>query len=182
MALAGGSAVNLRRGTYADANERSRRRKADPVSFALADEALLPWLQQEYSLEAPNRLTNRALADDGSPSMNGEAARWLGFHQDGPQNWTAIACAKDADGNYLTPLRCAIAKTRDQNERRFLGALACNVLYPADVARQWGIPDWCRSDVIVASIRRLNDRYRHAPLPTQSRPSESQSIAEAAAG
>ena len=171
--------MNLRRGTYLAEYEASNRRKADPVGHRLTNDQLLPWLQREYALEAPPRLHNHALAEDGDPVMNGEAAGWLGFHQDEANDWRSIACRKDTDGNYLTPLRCTIAQTADQNERHFLGALAVNLLYPVDVCREWGIPDWARTYVVQASVRRLNERYRHAPLPTRSHISEAQSIAEA---
>jgi len=158
----------------------SHRRANDRIRYR--PPSLLRWLQEEYALESPPRLHNHALAEDGDPVMNGEAAGWLGFHQgeDGgrPNDWRALACRTDQDGKYLTPMRCAIARVGDPNEGRFLGALASNVLHPVDVSRQFGVPDWCRGDVISAGLERLWSNYLSGPIPDR-RPSESQSIAEA---
>jgi hypothetical protein len=176
------------RAQYAYEWEVSNRRQNDRMRHP--PRSLLHWLQSEYALEAPGRLHTRSLEEDGDPSMHGEARAYIGFSQGiiggtwfvvagQPNDWRRVACRLDEDGCYVTPMRAAIARTSHWAERRLLSELATNVLCPLDVTRANGIPDWCRQDVVEAALGRLYANWRDAPLPTRSRLSESQSIAEA---
>jgi hypothetical protein len=179
--------TDYRRGTYADDYEQSNRRQNDRMSHQ--PRSLLRWLQDGYALEAPAALHKHALEEDGDPAMHGEARAYIGFSQGViggewfvavamPNDWRKVANRTDADGFYVTPMRAAIARLSDPAERRLLGELATNVLYPLDVCRTNGIPDWCRHDVVDASLRRLYRTWRDAPLPERGRISEAQSMAE----
>lgn len=183
--------MTLRRGTYNIANEQTTRARADRM--ANRPKSLLHWLCTEYAIEAPDALHAHRLEEDGDPVMNGEARAWIGFGQGEyggewfgqdaqPNDYRRVACRTDVDGKYVTPTRAAIARIREPAERKLVGELACNVLYPLDVTRINGIPDWCRQDVVNAALERLWWNWRDSPMPMRGRPSESQAIAEAAVG
>ena len=180
--------MTMRAPAYEYEWEVSNRRVNDRMRHR--PRSLLHWLQSEYALEAPGRLHTCALEEDGDPSMHGEARAYIGFSQGviggtwfvavaQPNDWRRVACRLDDDGYYVTPMRAAIARTGHWAERKLLAELATNVLYPLDVIRANGIPDWCRHDVVEAALGRLYVQWRDAPMPTRSRPSESQSVAEA---
>jgi hypothetical protein len=180
--------VNLRRGTYLEEYEASNRRQNDRMAHP--PKSLLRWLQEGYALEAPAALHTHQLEEDGDPAMHGEARAYIGFSQGViggtwfvvealPNDWRKVANRTDADGYYVTPMRAAIARLASPDERKLLSELATNVLYPLDVCRANGIPDWCRHDVVDASLKRLYRAWRDAPLPERGRISEAQADAEA---
>lgn len=171
-----------RTGQYDYDNRMTTRAKADRMRHR--PRLTLQSFAHQYALEAPAKLNSGAvLAEDGNPAMSGEASGWIGFHQgeDGgqPNDWRKVACRLDEDGKYVTPMRCAIARVNEPAERKLLGELATNVLYPLDVTRYNGIPDWCRGDVIAAALDRLWRNYRTEPMPQRSRISDAQADAEA---
>lgn len=179
--------TNLRRGAYEGQNDRTTRAKADRMAHR--PKSLLRWLQDEYALDAPTKLhTGSQLEEDGDPAMTGEAKGFLGLaypskgqDQTKPTDWREVACRKDEDGFYVTPMRAAISKVKDPWRRRFIAELATELFDPQSVAEANGIPAWCADDVINASLEMLWQTWRADPLPRRSRPSEAQSNAEAAA-
>lgn len=97
---------------YAREAAQRRERVADRKSNRPSSlRAYLKWASREYGLEPPAKLHHVAVMDaHGDPAMTGEAVAWLGFGQDGEQDWMALACRRDDDGYYLTPFRAALAK------------------------------------------------------------------------
>ncbi len=179
--------MSMRREPYDWEFQQSDRRQNDRMRHR--PPSLLVWLQQQYALEAPARLHAHALEEDGDPAMNGEARAYIGFSQGviggawfavsaQANDWVKIAHRVDVDGKFVTPMRAAIARVSDPHERVMLGQLACNVLYPLDVTRANGIPDWCRNDVLNASLERLWRNFQHEPL---SRPGPIRGISDAQA-
>lgn len=170
-----------RREQYDDEHRRSARAKGDrihngPTSLA----GLLRWCQGGYTLEAPNRLHDRDIADDGAPDHTGEAKGYIGFAQKTePNDWRAVACRVDEDGFYLTPMRAAISRIHDRDVRILLGGLAVNLFTPLDVTRAQSIPDWCASVVMRDALEQLWRAYADRPIPRRSK-SEAQLDAEAA--
>lgn len=143
--------------------------------------ALLLWLQNGYALEAPNRLHDRDIADDGAPDHTGEAKSFIGFSQQRePNDWVAVDRRLDPDGFYATPMRAAITRVGGLERRQLLGGLAVNVLTPLDVTRSMDIPDWCAGEVMYRALQLLWASYADRPLPQRGR-SEAQLDAEAAA-
>ena len=141
--------------------------------------ALLAWGKREYLLEPPDRLHNHSLAEDGDPTMNAEAAGYLGFHQGEvggawlgqnaqPNDWTRIACRTDRDGLFVTPMRCAIARSAP-GRRPFLRDLLSHVLHFRDVTRQHGVADDYAGDVVFHALSRLWDTYTVGPIPDNRR-------------
>jgi hypothetical protein len=129
--------------------------------------AALRWLTTEYAAETPFlQHSIDEMADDGSPLMVGAAVPWLGLsgRDERPDDWRARACRTDPDGLYVTPMRCALARTSDEAERLFLVNLATNVLAPSDVCTLAGVPTWAASDATGGAIGRLRRRYRDRPL------------------
>ncbi len=170
-----------RREQYEDDHARSVRSKGDRIAAKPPTLARLHrWLTEGYALEAPNRLHDRDVADDGAPDHTGEAKAYIGFTQrTEPNDWRAVACRTDEDGFYLTPVRAAIARVGDPDRRRFLGALACNIYTPLDVSRAFGIPDWCAGDVMYRALDLAWSMYQDRPIPRRGR-SEAQLDADAA--
>jgi hypothetical protein len=170
---------------FADDHSHSKSVKGDRIRHQprkLAD--YLAWLTHQYALEAPTRLHDRDVADDGAPDHTGEAKSWLGMAQERtPNDWREVACARDADGYRRTPMRCAIARISDPDRRALLGGLAVNLLTPLDVTRAHGIPDWAASDVMWRSLTTLWALYEEVPIPRRSWVdlSDSQRAAEEAA-
>jgi hypothetical protein len=122
------------------------------------------------------------VADDGAPDHTGEFKSYVGFQQDGDQDWRAVACRTDREtGFYITPMRCAIARVGDPQRRELLGGLACNLLTPLDVTRAQGIPDTYAGDVMYRSLELLWSVYMDKPLPRTTGKSDQQLDAEAAA-
>ena len=161
----------------ASAHRRGDRIAAKPPTLA----RLHRWLTDGYALEAPARLHDRDIADDGAPDHTGEAKAYIGFTQrTEPNDWRAVACRTDEDGSYLTPMRCAIARVGDPKRRELLGGLACNILTPLDVTRSMDIPDWCAADVMYRALELAWAVYRDRPLPQRSRKSDAHLDAEAA--
>lgn len=159
----------------------SHRRQNDRVNNK--PRSLLRWLTTGYALETPPQLHVHALAEDGDPAMNGEAAAYIGFFQGGEgsgqaNDWERVAQALDRDGRYHTPMRAAISKVRASEERSLLADLAANPLYPLDVTRLHGLPDWTAYIVVETLLERLWSVWRDAPLPTRSRISDAQADAE----
>ena len=143
----------------------------------------LAWLTTEYALEAPQRLHDRDVADDGAPDQTGEMKSYIGFSRpgpdDAPDDWRRVACRLDGDGSYATPMRCAIEQLPPAR-RRFVRDLATNVLMPTAVLEYHGIPDWAGGDVMHRSLTMLWDKYAARPLARRSGRSEAQLDAEAA--
>jgi hypothetical protein len=163
--------VNLRTGAYSAENAASLVRGKDRKRDKPANlRTLLRWLVREYALEAPAKLhTGTALEEDGDPAMTGEAKSWLGMsdrHE--PNDWLAVACRTDADGFYVSPMRCAIARIRNEDRRNLVGELAVNLLFPRDVMDAHAIPAWCQNDVAFASLSIVWDTYADRPLPRSS--------------
>lgn len=145
----------------------------------------LRWLTTTYALEAPARLHDRDVADDGAPDHTGEAKSWLGMTQQRePNDWRAVACRRDVDGYLSTPMRCAIERM-PAARRTLLRDLACNVLTPLDVTRAHGIPDDFAGDVMYRSLTMLWEQYGEIPTPRREPSwvdkSDSQRAAEQAA-
>lgn len=143
---------------------------------------LLRWAQSSYALEAPPRLHDRDIADDGAPDHTPEAKRYIGLSQDRePNDWKMVASRLDADGFYVTPLRAAIERVPGAERRALLRAVLPNVFYPKDACDAAGIPSWCADDVLYRALSLLRERYADRPLPQRSRKSDAQLDAEAAA-
>lgn len=103
--------------------------------------------------------------------MKGAAKAYLGLLRkgDGPDDWEKTACRRDPDGRYVTPLRCALSKVRNQQLRRFLHDLIPNaMLRPSDVATVHGIPAWAEAWAIQGALEILYREYQAAPLPQRS--------------
>lgn len=171
----------IRHAQYEVENEASARVKGDRIASKPATmRGLLIWCQRGYELEAPARLHDRDVADDGAPDHTGEAKGYLGMndrHQ--PTDWASVARRLDADGFYITPMRAAISRVGDPERRRLLGGLACNLFTPLDVTRAQDIPDWCAGDVMYRALELLWACYADRPIPRRGR-SEAQLDAEAA--
>ena len=170
-----------RREQYEDEHRRSAARKGDRIAAKPPTLAQLHrWLTNGYALEAPARLHDRDVADDGAPDHTGEAKSYIGFAQRvEPNDWRAVACRTDDEGSYVTPMRCAIARVGDPDRRALLGALACNAFTPLDVTRSFGIPNWCAGDVMYRALDLLWSVYQDRPLPRRGK-SDAQLDAEAA--
>lgn len=175
---------------YADAHrDRQAARNDRILSKPTGLRALLRWATREYELEPPPKLHEGKLMDDhGDPRMTGEARGYLGFGQDGDQDWMAVACRLDQDGYYLTPFRAALAKfeTRHPQVGAFLRDTAANVLFPTDVANVHGMTHEQAGFVLRAALPELWDLWQPRPLPKPSRvswvdKSDSQRAAEEAA-
>lgn len=175
----------LRPERHEEEHARSARIKGDRIGHRPATLAgLLRWLQAGYALEAPNRLHDRDIADDGAPDHTGEAKAYIGLSQQRePNDWPAVARRLDPDGFYQTPMRAAISRVGDPDRRRLLGGLACNMFTPLDVTRAEGIPDWCAGDVMYRALSLLWSVYTDRPIPQRSwvDKSDSQRAAEEAA-
>lgn len=151
------------------ASHRPRDYRVRPGSLR----ALLRWAHSQYELETPNLdHSHHHLDDDGAPSMSGAVRAYLALNppKDGkddeyPDNWLAIASAKDEDGFYRTPLRRAI-ETLPKERRLLLRDVVPEVLMPSDVLALHGIPAWAASDVLYRSLVMLWDRYLDRPLPS----------------
>lgn len=144
---------------------------------------LLRWAQSQYALEAPPRLHDRDIADDGAPDHTPEAKRYIGFTaRDGEaDDWKRAACRRDADGFYQTPLRCALEKVPGAERRLLLRAVLPNVLYPSDAAQAVGVPSWCADEVLFRALDMLWNQYLDRPIPQRTRKSDAQLDAEAVA-
>ena len=171
-----------RREQYEDEHRRSAARKGDRIAAKPPTLAQLHrWLVEGYKLEAPGRLHDRDIADDGAPDHTSEAKSYIGFAQrTEPNDWKAVACRTDDDGYFLTPMRAAISRVGDPDRRAFLGALACNLLTPLDVTRAFAIPDWVAVDVMGRSLDMIWSLYSERVIPRQGK-SSAQLDAEAAA-
>lgn len=171
-----------RQGPHEDEHRQSARVKGDRVRFkpvGLRD--LLRWASREWRLEAPVRLHDRDIADDGAPDLTPEAKRFLGFSgSDQPDDWHRVACRLDADGSFVTPMHCVVAGLPDP-ERAYIRDLLTDLFVPEAIAELHNIPRWVHEHVARDILGQLWDRYSSAPTPRRSKPSESQSIAEAAA-
>lgn len=178
---------------HEDEHRRSVAKKGDRiVGKPRRLSQLHRWLTDGYALEAPARLHDRDVADDGAPDHTGEAKNYLGLNypvgqraddEKGtePTDWRRVACRTDRDGSYVTPMRCAIARIGDPDRRALLGGLACNIFTPLDVTRSMGIPDWCAGDVMYRALDLLWSVYADQPMPQRSGKSDAQLDAEAAA-
>lgn len=157
--------------------------------------SLLVWLTTQYAGEAPIlQYAVDEFEDDGAPRMVGAAPSWLGVggqrplsreQEQRPDDWRSRACRTDADGFYVSPMRCAIARTRDPEERLYLVNLAVNVLDPQDVGQLAGYPDFALNDIMHGALRRLRRRYRdrpeaHPPKWTELSDSQKQAEGDAA--
>lgn len=160
---------------------RSARVKGDRIASKPPTLPLLHrWLTDGYTLEAPGRLHDRDIADDGAPDHTPEAKRYIGFTQQRePNDWPLVDRHLDADGFYQTPMRAAISRVKDPDRRTLLGGLACNLLTPLDVTRSMGIPDWCAGIVMWDVLSTLWSVYSDRPIPRRGK-SDAQLDAEAA--
>lgn len=190
----------LRPERHEEEHARSARIKGDRIGHRPATLAgLLRWLQAGYALEAPNRLHDRDIADDGAPDQTPEAARYFATDRprgssepwDTPRNpswdrgdpeWTSSR-RLDPDGFYATPMRRAISCVAGEERRKLLNGLACNVLTPTAVTDSMGIPSWCAGDVMYRALNLLWSVYTDRPIPQRSwvDKSDSQRAAEEAA-
>lgn len=182
----------IRRAPHVAEHAASARLRDRIASRPLTLAALHRWLTDGYALEAPARLHDRDVADDGAPDHTGEAKGYLGMTdppswvtQTQATDWRRVACRTDDEGYYVTPMRCAIARVGDPDRRQLLGGLACNLLTPLDVTRAQDIPDWCAGDVMYRALSMLWDVYTDRPIPrrgpTWVEKSDSQRAAEEAA-
>jgi hypothetical protein len=147
---------------------------------------LMRWASQGWEMETPSLGHSISLTDEGgAPDMKGAAKAYLGLLRrgDGPDDWEKTACRRDADGRYVTPLRAALSKVRNQKLRRFLHDLIGNALRPSDITNVHGVPDWAEAWVIQGALEILYREYQAAPLPQRSwvELSASQQNAETAA-
>jgi hypothetical protein len=98
---------------FADDHHRSASVKGDRIRHQprkLAD--YLHWLTSAYAMEAPTRLHDRDVADDGAPDQTGETKSWLGMTQgavrDTVPDWryhrrgTMLSHERANDGHCLT--------------------------------------------------------------------------------
>lgn len=138
---------------------------------------LLRWASAELAGETPVLEHSVSLTDDGgAPQMKRGVQGYLGFlpsntcvqghkfcdrhapRDEEPDNWRRLACAR-VDGRYRTPVRCAIESINPPERRLFLRDVLANALFPSDVARAHGIPDWAAGDVLYRSLVLLRERY-----------------------
>lgn len=134
---------------------------------------LLAWAHRQYVLETPNLEHSASLVDEGgAPEMKPAASSYLGLagRDDRPDDWRRNACRLDADGRYRTPLRCAVESIHPPERRLLLRDLVPEVLFPSDIARAHGIPDWAAGDVLYRSLVILRQRYRERPLVDRGKP------------
>ena len=163
--------MNLRSSEYQTAHDFSARKGRDRIRGKPHTlKALLSWAQREYAIEAPARTHSGArIEEDGDPAMTGEAKGHLGFHDwHEPNDWRAVACRRDDDGRYVTPMRCAIEAVSSDKRRDFLRDMLTAVFFAKDVTRLHDIPDWASGDVTYASLSLLWDAWRDSPLPRAS--------------
>ena len=132
---------------------------------------LLRWASAGWSMETPSLGHSVSLTDEGgAPDMKGAAKAYLGLLRrgDGPDDWEKTACRRDADGRYVTPMRAALSKVRNQKLRRFLHDLIPNTLRPSDITTVHGVPDWAEAWAIEGALEILYREYQAAPLPRRS--------------
>lgn len=169
---------------YAERHRASHHVKADRQRnrpTTLRD--YLRWATREYALETPPLDHSTSDVDPmGDPEMRQAAKGWLGMTQEGAQDWRLVACRRDPDGSYLTPMRCAIETMRTSSPDRaaLLTGLVVHVFHFRDVTRAMGIPDWCAQAVVYDSLRVLWDRYAEMPVARPRDRSDAQLDAEAA--
>jgi len=175
--------MNLRSSQYQVEHDMSSRKGRDRIRGKPQTlKELLSWAQHGYALEAPAKLHSGAtIEEDGDPAMTGEAKAYIGFHdRKEPNDWHEVACRRDQDGNYVTPMRCAIEQVPGYQRRAFLRALLVQVFHAKDVTRDFDVPDWASGDVAYQSLSILWDVWRDKPLarPSWVDRSESQQNAE----
>jgi hypothetical protein len=158
---------------------------------------LLRWAYQQWSLETPTLGHSVSLTDAGGvPSLKAAAAAYLklrvrscwpiganptlaqrAMHEAcgrggcklGEDDWEKVACRRDADGFYVTPLRAAMTRIRSLAMRRFLHDLVPNaMLRPSDVAQLHGTPGWAEAWVMAGALETLYREYEAAPRPRRS--------------
>ena len=104
--------------------------------------------------------------------MVGEAQRYLGMTQGGeePTDWLNVACQLDEDGNYIAPMRAAIAKIH-QTRPKAGAILARLVVEFCDEAEALaGYVDEDLGDFLSeALLDRLYDTYIVRPMRTRQR-------------
>ncbi len=154
-------------GPYAEANldskARAMARAAQPRTLASA----VRWVRWASRLEAPVRLHDRGIADDGTPRMTGEFVAYL-------QGATlvGVACAVDEDGWYRTPYRCALLTLHGRDETtdgagmaHLVAAIATTDEDVPTIAERLGIgPRWVVRPAAELALARLWALY----APTRS--------------
>ena len=85
-----------------------------------------------------------------------------------PDDWERVACRRDDDGRYVTPMRAALSKIRNQKLRRFLHDLIPNTLRPSDITTVHGVPEWAEGWAIEGALEILYREYQAAPTPRRS--------------
>ena len=161
---------------------RDDRIRSRPASLR----AYLRWATREYQLEPPPKLHDGRLMDDhGDPRMTREAMGYLGFAQTGDQDWMAVACRRDEDGYYLTPMRAALAKFRSRHPQvgQLVAETVADVLFPSDVARANDLTPEVAAFVLRSALPELWDLWQPRPLPRVkwTEKSDAQKAAESAA-
>lgn len=171
-AQANAEALARRSSVYADESAASVRVTSDRVRYRpQGKRALLRWAQRQAQMDGPLRLHGRGIADDGAPRMTGEAIRYLGMASDDePTDWVSVACQRDEDGDYIAPVRCAIARigVRRPRSARILRGIVAEFSNPTAVVAGDVHPEFA-DDVVVAALNRLYDAYTVHPVPTKAR-------------
>lgn len=166
---------------HAVEHHQSTRVRGDRVSYQPRGlRALLRWASHEWSLEAPTRLHDRDVADDGAPDFTPEAKRTLGMtgSDTKPDDWRSVACRTDPDGYRSTPLHCVVAGFPDR-QRMYLRDLLTDLYTPDAIAELHGLPSWAHESVARDLLAECWKRYSMTPMPRRSK-SEAQLDAEAA--
>lgn len=172
---------------YADRHRHSHHVRADRRRYRPTTlREYLRWATREYALETPPLDHSTSDVDPmGDPEMRQAAKGWLGMTQEGAQDWRLVACRRDPDGSYLTPMRCAIetmassSNSRARRDALVLSGIVSHVMYWKDWTRTLGIDDDDAEDRITGALRRLWDRYAEYPVARPRDRSEAQLDAEA---
>ena len=162
-----------RTSTYADGSKASWEYTQDRVKYRpVGKTRLLRWAQRQAAMDGPIRLHGRDIADDGAPKMTAETQKHLGMTGDDtiPTNWLAVACQVDEDGNYVTPMRAAIARihTRRPKSAAMLRVLVTEFCDEASAVGHLADPEVAQ-DVVEAALNRLYDTYCIRPMATKVR-------------
>lgn len=149
-------------GPYADANLASKARQMQRAARPRTLASAVRWVRWAARLEAPVRLHDRGVAEDGTPRMTGE---FLSYLQG--STLVGVACAVDEDGWYRTPYRCALLTLHGRDEvsdgagmAHLVAAIAASDEDVPRVAALLGIrPAWVVRPAAEMALTRLWDLY-----------------------